>query len=67
MRIIWAHLQDEPPDPRRLRGDLSPQFAQTLLLALEKDPDRRPASAGEYARMLAAAAAMSRSNQMRPG
>jgi serine/threonine protein kinase len=62
MRILWAHLQDDPPDPRRLRGDLSPQFAQTLLLALEKDPDRRPPSAGEYARMLAAAAAESRSN-----
>jgi serine/threonine protein kinase len=62
MRILWAHLQDDPPDPRRLRGDLSPQFAQTLLLALEKDPDRRPPSAGEYARMLAAAAAISRSN-----
>jgi len=55
MRIIWAHLQDDPPDPRRLRADLSEQFAQTLLLALEKDPDRRPASAGEYASMLAAA------------
>ncbi len=67
MRILWAHLQDDPPDPRRLRGDLSPQFAQTLLLALEKDPDRRPSSAGEYARMLTAAAAMSRSSHMRPG
>jgi serine/threonine protein kinase len=67
MRVLWAHLQDEPPDPRRLRGDLSPQFAKTLLLALEKDPDRRPASAGEYARMLAEAAAMSRSNHVRPG
>jgi serine/threonine protein kinase len=57
MRILWAHLEEEPPDPRRLRGDLSQQFAQTLLLALEKDPEKRPASAGEYARMLAAAAA----------
>jgi serine/threonine protein kinase len=57
MRIIWAHLQDDPPDPRLLRPDLSERFAQTLLLALEKDPDGRPASAGEYARMLAAAAA----------
>ena len=56
MRILWAHLQEEPPDPRRLRGDLPPKFAQTLLLALEKDPEERPASAGEYARMLAAAA-----------
>jgi serine/threonine protein kinase len=57
MRILWAHLQDDPPDPRGLRGDLSSQFAEALLLALEKDPDRRPTSAGEYVRMLAAAAA----------
>ena len=64
MRILWAHLQEEAPDPRRLRADLPPQFAQALLLALEKDPGRRPASAGEYARMLAAAAAIPGSNQM---
>jgi serine/threonine protein kinase len=57
MRVLWAHLEEPPGDPRRLRADLSPQFAQTLLLALEKDPDKRPQSAGEYARMLAAAAA----------
>jgi serine/threonine-protein kinase len=67
VRILWAHLQDEPPDPRRLRGDLSPRFARTLLLALEKDPERRPSGAGEYARMLAAAAGVSHSNQMPPG
>jgi hypothetical protein len=56
MRILWAHLQDQPPDPCRLRSDMSPQFGRTLMLALQKDPDKRPASAGEYARMLAAAA-----------
>jgi serine/threonine protein kinase len=55
MRILWAHLQDEPPDPCRLRRDMSSQFGRTLTLALQKDPDKRPASAGEYARMLAAA------------
>jgi serine/threonine protein kinase len=55
-RILWAHLQDEPPDPCGLRGDMSPEFGRTLMLALQKDPDDRPASAGEYLRMLAAAA-----------
>jgi serine/threonine protein kinase len=54
--VLWAHLQQEPPDPRRLRSDISPQFGRTMMLALEKDPDRRPPSAGEYVRMLAAAA-----------
>jgi serine/threonine-protein kinase len=56
MRILWAHLQDEPPDPCLLRSDMSPEFGRALMLALQKDPDKRPASAGEYARMLAAAA-----------
>jgi serine/threonine protein kinase len=56
MRILWAHLQEEPPDPRGLRSDMPPEFGRTLMLALQKDPDERPASAGEYARMLATAA-----------
>jgi len=56
MRILWAHLQEEPPDPCLLRGDMSAQFGHTLKLALQKDPDQRPQSAGEYMRMLAAAA-----------
>jgi serine/threonine-protein kinase len=56
MRILWAHLQDEPPDPLTLRADLPPEFARRLLVALEKDPAKRPATAGEYARMLAEAA-----------
>jgi serine/threonine-protein kinase len=56
MRILWAHLQDEPPDPLRLRSDLPPEFARVLLQALEKEREKRPASAGEYARMLEAAA-----------
>jgi serine/threonine-protein kinase len=57
MRILWAHLQQEPPDACRLRRDLSREFARAIRLALEKDPSKRPASAGEYARLLAAAAA----------
>jgi hypothetical protein len=56
MRILWAHLQDEPPDPLGLRADLPPEFAKALMVALEKDPANRPATAGEYARLLAAAA-----------
>ena len=56
MRILWAHLQDEPPDLRAVRSDLSPEFVHTLLLALAKEPDQRPSSSAEYARMLAKAA-----------
>ena len=57
MRILWAHLQDPPPDPRTARPDMSDEFVRTLLSALEKDSANRPQTAGEYARMLAAAAA----------
>ena len=56
MRILWAHLQDQPSDPSTVRRDLPPEFGRTLLVAMAKDPAQRPASAGEYARMLAAAA-----------
>ena len=56
MRILWAHLQDPPPDPRSVRADIPERFSQTLLVALEKDAAKRPQTAGEYARMLAAAA-----------
>jgi serine/threonine protein kinase len=56
MRILWAHLQDPPPDPRTVRPDMSDEFVRTLLTALEKDAAKRPQTAGEYARMLAAAA-----------
>jgi serine/threonine protein kinase len=56
MRILWAHLQDPPPDPRSVRADIPEAFSRTLLVALEKDAAKRPQSAGEYARMLADAA-----------
>jgi serine/threonine-protein kinase len=58
MRILWAHLQDEPPDPRSLRPEIPPEFAKALMVALEKDPAQRPQSAGDYARLLASAAGM---------
>jgi serine/threonine-protein kinase len=56
MRILWAHLQDPPPDPRGVRSEIPEAFSRTLLVALEKDAAKRPQSAGEYARMLADAA-----------
>jgi serine/threonine protein kinase len=55
MRILWAHLQDPPPDPRSIRADIPEEFAKTLLVALEKEAAGRPQTAGEYARMLATA------------
>jgi serine/threonine-protein kinase len=63
MRILWAHLQDPPPDPLKSRSDLPPEFARTLLVALEKDVAKRPATAGEYMRMLASASGSAGADQ----
>jgi serine/threonine-protein kinase len=54
--VMWAHLQDEPPDPLARNADLPEPFAEALLAALAKEPDDRP-SAEEYVRLLATAAA----------
>ncbi len=61
MRILWAHLQDMPPDPSQLRPELPPAFSRTLMLALEKDVAKRPPTAGEYVRLLRDAAGDTRS------
>jgi serine/threonine protein kinase len=52
MRVLWAHLQDEPPDPSADRTDISPEFAGALRSALRKQPADRPRSSIEYARSL---------------
>jgi serine/threonine protein kinase len=52
MRVLWAHLQDEPPDPAGARPDLSPELSQAIRLALEKDPEKRPPTATAYARLV---------------
>jgi serine/threonine protein kinase len=56
MRVLWAHLQDEPPDPCAERTDISPRFAQALRAALSKQPAERPRTSIEYARSLYRAA-----------
>jgi serine/threonine-protein kinase len=56
MRVLWAHLQDEPPDPAGERPDISPGFTQALKAALRKEPADRPRTAIEYARSLSDAA-----------
>ena len=53
MRILWAHLQETPPDPREFRPDLSAAFCEALFSALQKEPENRPQTASAYARALA--------------
>ncbi|MGA2930008.1 MAG: serine/threonine-protein kinase, partial [Solirubrobacteraceae bacterium] len=56
LRVLWAHLQDEPADPGAGRPDTPPQFTQALKSALHKDPAQRPASGVIYAAALSQAA-----------
>ena len=53
--ICVAHLEEEPPDPRR-RRDLPASLVGPLLTALAKDPAHRPATGKAYARLLRAGA-----------
>ncbi|MGA9773963.1 MAG: serine/threonine-protein kinase [Blastocatellia bacterium] len=57
-RLLVAHAH-EPPDPlRNKRPDLSPELEAVVMSTLEKDPARRPQSAGEFARAFQEAAGL---------
>ena len=56
MRVLWAHLQDEPVKLTSKRSDLPPEISEVVMRALDKDPAKRPETAGEFARMFRAAA-----------
>jgi serine/threonine-protein kinase len=58
MRVLWAHLQDEPADPTTKRRDLSPELGQAVLSGLAKDPGERPATASAYAEQIRSAAGL---------
>jgi serine/threonine protein kinase len=48
MRVLFAHLQEAPPDLTTLRRGIEPPVARAVTRALEKEPEDRPASAAEY-------------------
>jgi hypothetical protein len=52
MRVLMAHLQDEPADP----AGVSAEVATAIKSALAKAPEDRPRSGTEYARNLSQAA-----------
>jgi serine/threonine protein kinase len=49
--IGFAHLTEQPPDPRTRRAELPEGLAHAVLNALEKDPAARPTTATALARM----------------
>lgn len=46
--IIQAHVMQPPPPPTDLREDLPPELGAVILKALEKSPEERYQSAGEF-------------------
>jgi serine/threonine-protein kinase len=56
MAVMRQHLSEPPPRPRELQPGIPASLEAVLLRALEKDPDRRFASATEMAEALEAAA-----------
>src|SRR5262249_26958881 len=48
MRVLFAHLQEAPPDLSEQRRDIQPAVARAISRALEKEPEDRPSSAAEY-------------------
>jgi serine/threonine-protein kinase len=59
MRILWAHLQEEPPNPCAARDDLPADVGWAVTRALEKEPEKRPPTATAYANMVRVAAGSS--------
>jgi serine/threonine protein kinase len=59
MRVLFAHLQEEPPDLSELkRGDIAVAVAKAINKALEKEAEDRPASAAGYIASIARAAGL---------
>ena len=56
MRILWAHLQDPPPDPRSVRPDIPERSRRRSWSRSRRTRPSGRRRAGEYARMLADAA-----------
>ena len=55
MRMMWAHLQEEPADPAAAREDASDSLGWAINRALCKEPGDRPPTATAFARMVSMA------------
>ena len=52
IETLSRRLYEPPPDVRELAPDLPPAFASVLQQAMDRDPNRRPATAGELLQRL---------------
>ncbi len=52
--ILYQHIHEPVPRPRRLKPDLPPEIEAIILKALDKDPAKRYEQAGELAEALQA-------------
>ncbi len=51
-QLLFAHLQQPPPDPRDSREGIPPHVAKAIMKAMAKTPEDRFQSAGEFAAAL---------------
>lgn len=51
-QVMFAHLQQPPPDPRLIAHNLPEQVALAVLQAMDKTPEKRFQSAGNFAAAL---------------
>ena len=56
MRVLFAHLQEAPPDLAEARPDIDAATVKAINRALDKEPDDRPSSAAGYIKAVARAA-----------
>ena len=56
--MLWAQLQDEPPDPTTGLADVAPALGAGDPARPGEGLAKRPQSAGEYARLLYEAAGL---------
>jgi serine/threonine-protein kinase len=56
MKVLHAHLGNDPPDPAAAREDVPAELGFAITKALAKDPEERPQTATAFARMVRLAA-----------
>lgn len=47
-QVMFAHIQQPAPDPRETHADIPRSMAKAIMKALDKDPNERFQSAGEF-------------------